>query len=466
MRIFLLLFIVCNIHITAQPFYFGNDLSYVREMEDCGAGFKENGVAADPYAVLKNHGCNLVRLRLWHTPSWYDALNLGNRYSDLNDVILSSFRAKSLGMQVLLDFQLSDTWADPTHQVVPAAWASVVDNLPVLQDSLYQYIYKTLSILSQAQLTPDIVQIGNETNKGILLSQQVNDQGWSVDWARNAALFNTAISAVRDVETATGDSIKVALHIADPSELNWWIDQFWTHGVQDFDIIGVSYYQQYHKDLIPAVGADISNMKATYPGKEVMILETAYPWTNGFDDNANNLLHTVYPGYPFSPQNQKQWLVDLTQTVIDHGGSGVVYWEPGWVSTPCRTQYGQGSNWENCTFFDFDANLLNDGGVGWMSHVYDFTSATQEINSGEDSILFFQANHEIIIQIENSLLLNGSLDVDFHSLDGKLIAFQKNNLAWDNNIIHIPIPDFVSGIFLITIQSEGQVPINHLFFQN
>ena len=120
-----MLFVTSSIHVSAQNFYFGNDLSYVREMEDCGAGYTENGVSNDPYTILKEHGCNLVRLRLWHTPSWYDALNLGNRYSDLNDVILSSFRAKSLGMQVLLDFQLSDTWADPTHQVVPAAWASV-----------------------------------------------------------------------------------------------------------------------------------------------------------------------------------------------------------------------------------------------------------------------------------------------------------------------------------------------------
>ena len=465
LKIFLLLFITCTIHVSAQNFYFGNDLSYIHEMEDCGAGYAENGVIKDPYAILKDHGCNLVRLRLWHTPSWYDALNLGNRYSDLNDVILSSYRAKSLGMQVLLDFQLSDTWADPTHQVVPAAWASVVDNLPVLQDSLYQYIYKTLSILSQAQLTPDIVQIGNETNKGILLSQQVNDQGWSVDWARNSALFNTAIDAVRDLEVATGDTIKVALHIADPSELNWWIDQFWTHGVQDFDIIGVSYYQQYHQDLIPAVGAAISNMKAIYPGKAVMILETAYPWTSGFDDNANNLLHTVYPGYPFSPQNQKQWLIDLTQTVINHGGSGVVYWEPGWVSTACHTQFGQGSNWENCTFFDFNDNLLNDGGVGWMSHVYDFTSATQEINGGKDSFHFYQSENEIIISTENPLLLNGPMEIEFHSLDGKMIFNEKINPSWENNTLHIAIPNIVGGCYLVRLLINGYAPINHLFFQ-
>ena len=66
----------------AQAFYFGADLSYVNEMEACGAVYTSGGAATDPYSIFKDHGCNLVRLRLWHTPSWHDALNNGNRYSD------------------------------------------------------------------------------------------------------------------------------------------------------------------------------------------------------------------------------------------------------------------------------------------------------------------------------------------------------------------------------------------------
>jgi len=465
-KIFLLIFVAAGVNALAQPFYFGTDLSYVNEMEDCGANFKENGDAKDPYSILKDHGCNLVRLRLWHTPSWYDALNLGNRYSDFTDVVNSIYRAKSLGLHVLLDFQLSDTWADPSHQVVPAAWASVVDNLPVLQDSLYQYIHHTLTQLSASGLLPEMVQIGNETNKGILLSQQVNDQGWSVNWTRNAALFNSAIDAVRDMESETGSTIKVALHIADPSELDWWIDQFWTNGVQDFDIIGVSYYHQYHDDLFPDVGEAISDMKTSYPGKAVMVLETGYPWTTGFDDNANNLLHTVYPGYPFSPANQKKWLVDLTQVVIDHGGSGVVYWEPAWVSTGCFTRFGHGSNWENCTFFDFEANLLNNGGVGWMSNPYDFTAATKEIHPGNNSLQIVQADHEIILKRENELLFNQPMDIEFHTMDGKSLLKQTFYPTWENNTLHIAIPNFVSGCYLLTVDTGSQAPINRLFFQN
>ncbi len=113
------------------------DLSYVNEMEDCGADFKENNVSKDVYEIFADHNCDLVRLRLWHSPSWYDNLNSGNRYSDLADVKRSIQRAKGEGMKVLLDFHLSDTWADPGNQVVPAAWSAVVDSLDRLKDSLY-----------------------------------------------------------------------------------------------------------------------------------------------------------------------------------------------------------------------------------------------------------------------------------------------------------------------------------------
>ncbi|MCB9263974.1 MAG: glycosyl hydrolase 53 family protein [Lewinellaceae bacterium] len=63
-------------------------------MEDCGVTYYEDQVPEDPYAVFRRHGCNLVRLRLWHTPSWYDGLNEGTRYSDLDDVKKAIARAK------------------------------------------------------------------------------------------------------------------------------------------------------------------------------------------------------------------------------------------------------------------------------------------------------------------------------------------------------------------------------------
>ncbi len=378
----LLILTVFCLSVTAfsQSFYFGADLSYVNEMEDCGVVYTENSSSKDPYQLFADHHCNLVRLRLWHTPSWYDGLNAGQRYSDLQDVKKSIQRAKEQGMNVLLDYHLSDDWADASHQLVPAAWLGVVNNLSLLKDSLYNYISGTLLQLDQEGLLPEMVQIGNETNKGILLSPQDDQSGWMLDWNRNSQLFNTAIQAVRDVEVQSGKSIQIAIHFADPADVTWYVSNFIANGVIDFDVIGISYYWQYHHPYtIDLTGDVIAALISAYPPYKVMIFETGAIWTTQSHDEANNVLNTVDPSYsPASPENQNQWMIDLTQEVINSGGSGVIYWEPAWVSTDCYTQWGKGSHYENATFFDFDNNLIHSGGIGFMQHDYENLSADNE----------------------------------------------------------------------------------------
>ncbi|MCB9317534.1 MAG: glycosyl hydrolase 53 family protein [Lewinellaceae bacterium] len=363
----------CNSDSTEDPvpsgaFYLGADLSYVNEMQDCGVVYKENGQAKDPFQLFSDNGCQLVRLRLWHSPSWYDTLNLGKRYGDFADVRKSIQRAKSAGMPVLLDFHLSDFWADPGRQLVPAAWLPVVGNLPVLRDSLYNYVYQTLSLLNADGLLPEMVQIGNETNRMILLSPQDNAAGVPINWTRNAALFNSGIAAVRAVEKDSGKKIQVMIHLANPAEARLLMPGFWANGVRDFDLIGLSYYWAWHKPVtIAQTGAIVAELQNSYPGKSVMIVETACIWTTDGNDNANNIINEVHPDYaPASPENQRKWLVDLSREVKRQGGAGVVYWEPAWVSSPCWTPWGQGSHQEHAAFFDFDTNVLVNGGMGWF----------------------------------------------------------------------------------------------------
>jgi len=449
----------------AQAFYFGADLSYVNEMQDCGATYKVGGVEEDPYLIFKDHGANLVRLRLWHTPSWYDAMNQGHRYSDFEDVRHSIIRAKAEGMQVLLDFHLSDTWADPAHQVAPAAWTPVLNDLEVLKDSLYNYIYSTLSHLALDNLLPEIVQIGNETNRGILVSQQTNDAGWSLDWTRNSALFKEAILAVRDVEAAYGADIKVALHVANPSDSDWLMDGFWDHGVRDFDIIGLSYYWQFHNVLFAVVGNTITTLKNTYPGKEVMILETGYHWTSSNDDSANNILSSNYPGYaPPTPAHQLQWMIELAQTVIDHGGKGIIYWEPAWVSTNCFTRFGKGSNWDNATFFDFNTNLQDAGGIGWMTHPYNFTSVKDEIRLNSNRIEVFQSGDELIIKRDDAAFLNDDFEIEILAADGRTIEHQQVIPEWRNNMMRIQLQMHAAGCYFISGFTNSQYLFSKIIF--
>ena len=439
----------------SQTFYFGADLSYVNEMESCGAVYFKDGLPGNVFGIFKDYGANLARFRIWHTPSWYDALNQGDRYSDYEDVRLSISRAKTSGFQTLLDFHLSDTWADPGHQVVPAAWAAVVDDQQLLADSLYNYIYQTLTLLGNEGLLPDIVQIGNETNRGILLSQETNDQGWSLDWQRNVFLFQAAANAIDDVSVALGLPIRKAIHIADPEDVEWYVGQFVQHGFTNFDIIGISYYWQWHQPVsIPQVGEVISSLKEDYPGKDVMIFETAYGWTTQNADGANNILFNAHPSYaPLSPANQKKWMTDLTQVVIDHGGSGVVYWEPAWVSTECETQWVTGSSWDNATFFDHDLNVIEDGGIGWMSYPYDFTSSTQSIEASSFGMDIYYTGGEVIIRIEKAMALKGPVSIGLHSMDGRMIYTVSATDAIDP-IIRVSVPTLLPGCYLVSLRDN------------
>ncbi|MCB0496808.1 MAG: glycosyl hydrolase 53 family protein [Cyclobacteriaceae bacterium] len=324
--------------------YYGADLSYVNEMEDCGATYKDaSGTVKDPYQIFSEAGTNLVRLRLWHNPTW-------TNYSNYEDVKKSIVRAKGQGMKVLLDFHLSDDWADPGKQEIPAAWLNVIDDKEVLGDSLYNYVHKTLKDLSDSDLLPDIVQVGNEINPMIL---QHGDLKWPIDWSRNSYLLNKGIKAVRDISTETGVEVEVMLHIAQPENGLWWFDQATKNGVTDFDWIGLSYYPVWSEYTLETISTPLSTLVNTYK-KRLMIVETAYPFTLTNADDADNILGSdaLLDGYPATQQGQLDYLTTLGKIVYAVGGEGVVYWEPAWVSTGCSTRWGTGSHWDNATLFD------------------------------------------------------------------------------------------------------------------
>ncbi|MEL6391266.1 MAG: glycosyl hydrolase 53 family protein [Bacteroidota bacterium] len=459
----LLLFILSfsfQASLQAQNFFFGADLSYVNEMEDCGVSYREAGQDKDPYQIFTDRNFNLVRLRLWHTPSWYDDLNDGHRYSDLADVIRSIERAKAKGMQVLLDFHLSDLWADPSRQIVPAAWAAFVDDQEILGDSLYNYVYETLERLNELDLLPELVQMGNETNRGILLSEEDNNAGWTLDWDRNSYLFNRAISAVRDLEATFEVNIELGLHFAGPANAAYFVEEFIANGVTDFDWIGLSYYWAWHQPTtIAETGQLIADFKLNYPDKEVIVLETGYIWTLEFNDQAQNIISATHPDYtPPSPDAQYRWLVDLTREIMSAGGDGLVYWEPAWVSSPCFTLWGQGSHQEHATFFDFNNGLIEQGGIAWPQADYS-TVSTQSYPALPDFSLTFTTYHE---SESNRLQLNfdaviqsNSLSVELIHLDGARHGL--TSLPGLQDSYRLDLPELASGLYFVLVQtSDGK----------
>lgn len=334
-----------------QAFLRGADLSYVNEMEDCGAVYLDaTGAAKDPYAIFSDAGTDLVRLRLWHQPTWTD-------YSNYNDVVKAITRAKSAGMKVLLDFHYSDDWADPAKQEVPAAWLPVVNDMTALGDSVYNYTLRILSQLNDLDLLPEYVQVGNETNSEIL--QDPAGSYLTINWDRNAFLLNKGLAAVRAAATAADKEIATMLHVAQPENALWWFAEAKENGLTNFDWIGISYYPLWSDVALDDLPTAINTLTTTY-NKQLMVVETAYPYALNNQDGANNILgeDAAVAGYPISEQGQYEFLKALEEKIKAGGGKGLIYWEPAWVSTSCSTRWGQGSHWDNATLFDQNKKVL------------------------------------------------------------------------------------------------------------
>ncbi len=355
-----------------QDFYQGVDLSYVNELEDCGAAYADRtGTTGDPYEILAEEGANIVRIRLWHNPEWIG-------YQGFEDAKKSILRAKDAEMQVLLDFHYSDFWADPGRQWRPAAWEAVTSN-EVLGDSVYNYTLRVLNELKTLNLVPEMVQIGNEINANMMQvrgdraidSNSPNNS--PVDWPRQVGLLHRGIQAVSDFNDQNSADVQTVIHVADPTKAVGWFNSAIANGLEGFDIIGLSYYAQWHNLDVREVGEYIATFKSSY-NKEVMIVETAYPWTlDSSSDNANNVLgldgRLFTYGGTLSIENQRDFLIELNWIVRENGGLGIIYWEPAWISSSCQTYWETGSHWENAALFDLEGRL--HAGADFLAYNYD-----------------------------------------------------------------------------------------------
>ncbi|MFH1312483.1 MAG: glycosyl hydrolase 53 family protein [Candidatus Eisenbacteria bacterium] len=324
----------------------GADVSFLDQIEDSGGVFTEDGVAGDVLEILKDHGFNYIRLRIWHTPS--------DRYCNLDRTLAMAARINDLGLGFLLDLHYSDTWADPGRQTKPAAWTGV--SFDDLKDSVYHYTRHVIAALDSQNTLPDMVQIGNEVICGMLWDDgrvcgpfDTPDQ-----WVKFARLVSEGIRGVRD-GMGPGDSIRIMIHIdrgGDSAGSQWFFDNLLAHGVY-FDVIGLSYYPWWHGTM-DDLRANLEMLAERYD-KDIIIAETAYPWTLDWFDNTHNIVglsEQLHPGYPASVEGQRQFLIDLIgviDTTPGNRGRGLFYWSPEYISAPAL-----GSPWENVTLFDFN----------------------------------------------------------------------------------------------------------------
>ena len=278
----------------------GADVSWLPQMEAAGYVFKNrSGVEMNCLDILKEEGINAIRIRAWVHP--VDGI-CGTQY-----VTKLAREADSMGFNILIDFHCSDTWADPSHQATPAAWAN--DSLPQLLVNLYNYVYGVMDTLKIAGVVPKWVQIGNETNNGMM---------WPLGnatkhMANFAQMIDTGYSAVKAIDSTT----MVIVHLSnghDDAMYGWMFDALKSHGAK-WDVIGMSVYPYWANwpNSLPWQTDDslalvtMKDMIARYH-KKVMVVEAGYAYNQ--------------------PVTANHYLIDLIAKTKSVGGLGVFYWEP------------------------------------------------------------------------------------------------------------------------------------------
>lgn len=275
----------------------GADISWLTQMEGAGYSFyNAAGTPMDCMQLLKGLGINSIRLRVW--------VNTVGGWNNTNDVVAKAVRARRLGLRVLIDFHYSDGWADPGHQTKPVAWAAY--DFTTLTNTVYRYTLGVLDTLKANGVTPTWVQIGNETDNGMLWP----DGMASANMANFAALVNAGYKAVK----AVNQSIKVIVHISNGynnAGFRWIFDGLKANGA-NWDIIGMSLYpsasnwQSYNDSCL----ANMNDMVSRY-NKQVMICELGMP------------VHEAAVCDSFVTD-----LIRKTRSVSGSNGLGVFYWEP------------------------------------------------------------------------------------------------------------------------------------------
>jgi len=268
----------------------GADISFLPQLESRNMKFTENGKEIDAIAMLKEHGFNYIRLRVFVNPENDNGYSPKDGYCDLEHTLAMAKRIKEARMKLLLDFHYSDYWADPQKQFKPKAWEDL--SFLELQDTVTTYTSNVLKAMIAQNTKPDMVQIGNEINHGMI---------WPDGHIGNpdglAALLKAGVKGVNNVDS----DIPIMMHIAlggQNKEAVFWLDNMLARGVE-FDVIGLSYYPRWHGTL------------------------------NDLNTNLNDLLKRYHkPLNVVEYSDFKKEVHDIVFGLPDNMGKGAAIWEP------------------------------------------------------------------------------------------------------------------------------------------
>lgn len=278
----------------------GADVSWLTQMESEGRKFYTPGEERQEMEcmeLLKNYcGINSIRLRVWVNPK--------DGWNNVDDVVLKARRAEKLGLRTMIDFHFSDTWADPGHQEMPEAWKNLSFN--DLKTALATHVVETLTAIKNVGVTPEWVQIGNETTPGMMLPTGSIEE----NPAQYAELNNAGYDAAKSVFA----EVKCIVHL-DGGNNQWAYDRMFDaleHNGGKYDMIGMSLYPYWAEQNGETGGwkkvaddciANISHLKQKF-NKPVMICEIGMPY------------------------DQAEACQQLIAKMINTDVEGIFYWEP------------------------------------------------------------------------------------------------------------------------------------------
>ena len=296
--------------VTNVSFAKGADISWASEMERGGISFKDDKGGSDIFQVLKNSGMNSVRFRVWVNP--YDQ----NGWSGQDDVVNMAKRARNAGMAIMIDFHYSDIFADPGRQTIPAAWGSYSGDVSKVASAISSHTLTVLNTLKSAGVTPAWVQVGNETNNGMVWP------AGKIDWESKSGparysgyvqVSNAGYNAVKQVFPNTPVIVHIANAYSAGDYDGWFFKEFKEAGGK-FDIIGLSHYPMgvSGKTWSQVNTQAVSSIKtlAAKQGLKVMICEVGVkPSSSDAATCMNDFMNSV-------------------KSLGNNVCAGVFYWEP------------------------------------------------------------------------------------------------------------------------------------------
>ncbi|WP_129784152.1 glycosyl hydrolase 53 family protein [Promicromonospora panici] len=363
----------------------GADLSYADQERDQPYYLDAEAALAgapDPgphlLDVVKDRGMEHLRLRIWNDPrDETTGVETDPAYQGPERSLTVAREIVDHDMSLGIDFHYADSWADPSKQPKPRAWAELP--FDELTQEVHDFTADYLTQLQEQGTTPAKVAVGNEVINGFLYGSEAEiigttappyftneadvyqsqpgggllwkywqsedpaeQQLYTEQWDRFGTLMASGIRAVREASPES----EVEIHaIVDKGRLPKTME-FWTQLLSRLeaadaapDVLALSYYPEWH-GTPEALEQNLHTMADAFPEYALDIAETSYPAASSPPGDPTPLPNSPFPVTVQGQADAIQRVFQIANDVPGNRVQGVLTWEPAswqsmftWVET-------------------------------------------------------------------------------------------------------------------------------------